>query len=89
MQPEVWLYLIAANVAAFAAFGYDKKRAITGQWRVAERDLLLLALLGGGAGAWLGRRVFRHKTRKTGFSAALRLIFAMQALLLAGLLLRS
>ncbi len=89
MQPELWLYLIAANIAAFAAFGYDKRRAVAGEWRVSERDLLLLALLGGSAGAWAGRRVFRHKTRKAGFSAALRLIFSVQALLLAGMLLRS
>jgi uncharacterized membrane protein YsdA (DUF1294 family) len=32
---------------------------------------LLLALLGGGAGALLGRGVFHHKTRKAGFSTAL------------------
>jgi uncharacterized membrane protein YsdA (DUF1294 family) len=71
IQPEFWVYLVMANLAAFAAFAYDKSRARAGKWRVRERDLLLLALLGGGAGALLGRGVFHHKTRKAGFSTAL------------------
>ncbi|MBO9671471.1 MAG: DUF1294 domain-containing protein [Sphingobium sp.] len=74
VQPEIWVYLALANLAAFAAFGYDKARARAGKWRVRERDLLLLVLLGGGAGAVLGRLAFRHKTRKPGFSAAIYLI---------------
>lgn len=74
VQPEFWLYLVMANLAALIAFGYDKARARAGKWRVRERDLLLLVLLGGGAGALLGRLVFRHKTRKIGFSAAISLI---------------
>ncbi|MBO9577042.1 MAG: DUF1294 domain-containing protein [Sphingobium sp.] len=74
VQPEIWAYLVMANLAAFVAFGYDKARARAGKWRVRERDLLLLVLLGGGIGGLLGRLVFRHKTRKPGFSAALYLI---------------
>ncbi len=71
MPPEFWLYLAAANVSAFAAFGYDKARAKAGKSRVRERDLMLFALLGGSAGACLGRWLFWHKIRKRGFSAAL------------------
>ncbi len=80
---EFWLYLLAANVSAFAAFGYDKARAQAGKGRVRERDLLLFALLGGAPGACLGRRIFRHKTRKAGFSAALFAILALEVTLLA------
>jgi len=74
IQPEIWVYLVLANVSTFAAFGYDKARARAGKWRVRERDLLLLVLLGGGIGAVLGRLAFRHKTRKPGFSATIYLI---------------
>ncbi|HEY1125106.1 MAG TPA: DUF1294 domain-containing protein [Sphingobium sp.] len=86
VQPEFWAYLVLANIAAFIAFGYDKARARAGKWRVAERDLLLLALLGGTLGAYLGRWQFRHKTRKPGFSIALHVTAVVQAGLLAALL---
>jgi uncharacterized membrane protein YsdA (DUF1294 family) len=78
IPPELWLYLAAANLFAFAAFGYDKARARAGKWRVRERDLLLFALLGGAAGALLGRWAFHHKTRKRGFSIALHAAAAVE-----------
>ena len=80
---ELWLYLAAANITAFAAFGYDKARAKAGRSRVRERDLLLFALLGGTGGAYLGRWYFRHKTRKRGFTLALHAVALVQALLVA------
>ena len=35
------------SLAAFAAFGLDKYKAKAGKWRIPERTLFLLALLGG------------------------------------------
>ena len=61
-------------------FGFDKLRAEAGTWRIAESTLLGFALLGGSAGAFLGRRVFRHKTRKEPFSSHLRQIATFHAL---------
>jgi uncharacterized membrane protein YsdA (DUF1294 family) len=78
----VWLALMVMNIAAFAAFGIDKKRARRGDSRITERDLLLLAALGGTGGAYLGRWYFRHKTRKQSFSVALHLTTLAQAILL-------
>ena len=60
--------LATMNFAAFAAFGIDKARAETGAWRIRESTLLWLALLGGTIGAYAGRALFRHKTRKQPFS---------------------
>lgn len=74
--------LAAINVAAFAAFGIDKARAESGVWRVQESTLLLLALLGGTVGAYAGRALFRHKTRKQPFSRNLLAVLVLQ---LAGL----
>lgn len=85
MQPEAWVYLVAANICAFAAFGHDKARASAGKRRVRERDLLLFALLGGIIGAYLGRWLFRHKTRKRGFSISLHAIAAVQAAFLVAI----
>ncbi|MBO9575267.1 MAG: DUF1294 domain-containing protein [Sphingobium sp.] len=89
MQPEVGAYLLLANLCALIAFGYDKARARAGKRRVRERDLLLFALLGGSAGAIAGRWLFRHKTRKLGFSVALLIVAATQAVLLTIFVARS
>lgn len=71
--------IIAMNVLAFAAFGIDKAKARRGGWRTSEDTLLLLALLGGIFGAYAGRRVFRHKTRKQPFGNQLFTIAVFQA----------
>ena len=76
-------YVIAINFVAFAAFGIDKALAGNGARRVREADLLALALIGGTPGAYAGRRLFRHKTRKQPFSARLHAIAALQLLALA------
>ena len=65
------------NVAAFAAYGSDNYRSMHGQWRIRERTLLL-ALLGGSAGAWLGMQVFRHKTQHLKFKYGVPVIFLIQ-----------
>jgi uncharacterized membrane protein YsdA (DUF1294 family) len=71
---------IAINFLAFAAFGIDKMKAEAGHWRVQEGTLLMLAMLGGTPGAYAGRRLFRHKTRKQPFCSQLHTIAAMQIL---------
>ena len=76
-------YLIGINLAAFVAFGVDKMLAEARRRRIAEDTLLLLAFLGGSPGAFLGRRLFRHKTRKQPFSNRLRGVAMLQLVLLA------
>jgi uncharacterized membrane protein YsdA (DUF1294 family) len=79
MLAALAIYLTLANLAAFAAFGLDKRRAARGGRRIAEARLLALAAAGGGPGAAVGQRLFRHKTRKQPFAARLRLILTLQA----------
>lgn len=67
-------FLIALNAAAFGAFWYDKRQAQSGGWRVPEKTLLLLALVGGWPLAKLAQRRFRHKTRKQPFATLLNLV---------------
>ena len=71
-------YAIAINFAAFAAFGIDKMLAEANRRRIAERDLLTLAMLGGSPGAYAGRHLFRHKTRKQPFCSQLHAVVALQ-----------
>ena len=63
----IHLYLIMINVITFALYGLDKWRAMTRQWRVREKKLIILALIGGSIGAMIGMTVFHHKTRKMKF----------------------
>lgn len=72
-------YLLIINAAAFCAFGADKRKAEKNAWRIPERTLLILALLGGSAGALLGMAVFHHKTRKKKFLIGIPLILALQS----------
>ena len=76
----VLLFLLAANLVAFCAFGLDKWFARRGSRRISERRLLLLALCCGGLGAWLGAKTFRHKTRKPSFLWRLYLALAINVL---------
>ena len=81
----IHLYLIMINVITFALYGLDKWRAMTRQWRVREKKLIILALIGGSIGAMIGAFgafagmiVFHHKTRKWYFRLGIPLILGIQ-----------
>ena len=82
------VWLIAINVVTFAVYGIDKRRARRGAWRVPEKTLFLLPLLGGSLGALLGMRVFRHKTKHWYFVWGIPAILLVQTALAAWSLLR-
>ena len=72
-------YLIAVNVLAFALMGIDKARARRGAWRIPEKTLFLMAVIGGSAGALLGMYAFRHKTKHRSFVIGMPVILLLQA----------
>lgn len=74
--------LFALNLLTLAAFGIDKLKARSNRWRIPEAALLWLALLGGTPGAYAGRALFRHKTRKQPFSGRLHAVAAVQVVAL-------
>lgn len=61
------IYYIAINLIAFALYGIDKFKAKNSRWRIPERSLIALAVIGGGIGALLGMIIWHHKTRKIKF----------------------
>ena len=61
------ILVLVMSVAAFLMYGWDKRQAKTDGWRVPEKRLHVLSLLGGWPGAMLGQNYFRHKTQKTEF----------------------
>ena len=76
------LWLVAINMGTFLVYGYDKFLATRGVWRISERVLLLLALIGGSLGALVAMQVFRHKTIKSSFRLQLWGVIAIQIMLL-------
>ena len=66
------------NVITFFIMWFDKHEAKIGDWRVPERTLFLLVLLGGGIGGIAGMYVFRHKTRKWYFKIGFPAILIIQ-----------
>lgn len=72
------IYFILINLAGFAVMGIDKRKAIHGQWRIPEKTLFGIALLGGSAGSILGMEVFRHKTKHLSFRAGMPAILILQ-----------
>ena len=82
------VWLIAIKLVTFAVYGADKRRARRGAWRVPEKTLFLLPLLGGSVGALLGMRVFRHKTKHWYFVWGVPAILLAQAALAVWLLYR-
>ena len=67
MMAVLWGAWALGNLLVFILYGVDKRRARKGQWRIPERTLLAGTWLLGGVGAWLGMRIFRHKTRHLAF----------------------
>ena len=77
------IYFVLINLIAFVLFGIDKRRAYLNQWRISEKTLILLALLGGSLGAMLGMNVFRHKTQKPLFRWGIPAIVVLQLFIVA------
>ena len=82
------IYVAVMSLIAFAAFGLDKYKAKTDRWRTPEKTLFLLAIIGGGIGAFLGMQVFRHKTKHTQFVIGIPAIMIAQLILIGWLWLK-
>ena len=87
MQQIIIIYLVVINVVTFFMYGIDKWKARKAKWRIREAALLGLAVLGGSIGAWLGMRVWHHKTLHKKFRYGVPAIIVIQLLLVGYLLL--
>lgn len=75
------LILLIMSVLTFFTWGWDKSAAMDRRWRIPERTLLIMVLLGGAVGGAMGMAFFHHKTRKTLFQSVLWVAGALQLLL--------
>ena len=77
----LYWYLLVINILAFVCYGLDKLKAKRNARRISERALLLLALVGGSVGAWLGMLVWRHKTKHAKFRFGVPILLLLQVVL--------
>ena len=82
-QRIIIIYLLVINIATFFTYGIDKWKAKKSKWRIREVSLLALAVLGGSIGAWLGMKVWHHKTMHKKFKYGVPAILILQLALLA------
>ena len=78
----VLIYLAVINVVTFFMYGIDKWKAMNSKWRIRETALLGLAVLGGSIGAWLGMKVWCHKTQHKKFRYGIPAIIIIQLVII-------
>lgn len=76
------IYFIVINIGTFLVMLEDKKRAINQRFRIPEKVLFLLTILGGSLGILAAMRFIRHKSNKNSFKITIALIFMLQISLL-------
>ena len=81
MLQTIIYYLVTINVATFFTFGIDKWKAKRAKQRIREAALLLLAIFGGSIGAWLGMKIWHHKTQHKKFKYGLPIILLVHIIL--------
>lgn len=79
---ELLYYLIFINVFTFLIFGLDKYRAIKKMYRIKEKTLFGLSLIGGSIGAYIGMNTFRHKTLKNSFRYGIPFLIIIDILII-------
>lgn len=74
----VFIYIIIINVVGLLLMGIDKWKAKKNRWRIPEKVLFVVSLIGGSIGTWAGMYTFRHKTKHWRFVIGMPLILSLQ-----------
>lgn len=82
MAQVFWIGILILNVVTFFVYGIDKFKAKKSLWRIPESTLLILAAVGGSVGAYLGMKVWHHKTLHKKFSLGVPVILLLHLALL-------
>lgn len=76
------IYLLIINAVGFTVMLLDKHKAKKNRWRIPEKTLFGIALVGGSVGCILGMYTARHKTKHKTFTIGMPAILIVQAVLL-------
>jgi len=75
---NIIIYLIIINIIGFSVMYIDKQKAKKGKWRIPEKTIFIITVLGGGIGTISGMYTFRHKTQKLHFTIGLPAITILE-----------
>ena len=75
-------YLILINLVGILSMYLDKYFAKNNMYRISEKNLFLIAIIGGSIGSIIGMYKFRHKTKHKQFTIGLPSILIFQMLIL-------
>ena len=62
------IYIAALSFITYLTYTVDKAKAQKGKWRIPEKALLTLSIIGGACGGLLAMYSIRHKTKHWYFS---------------------
>ena len=77
MKPLL-IYLITINALGLLLMLVDKYKARKNLWRISDKTLFVIALLGGSFGCLLGMYAVHHKTQHAKFTLGMPAILALQ-----------
>ena len=88
MQPYQFyvIYLITVSFITFIFYFVDKLKAIANAWRIPEKVLVILSIIGGAFGGLLATYTLRHKTKHWYFVYGMPMILILQIIAIIGLL---
>ena len=87
-MPYFIIYLIVINLIGILIMYVDKRKAMYGRWRIPEKTLIIIALLGGSIGCMVGMKLFRHKTQKIKFVLGYPTILIAETIIIAYFLIK-
>ncbi len=76
------MYLFLINVVGIYVMWSDKQKAKKDQFRIAEKTLFLVAILGGAFGTTYGMYQFHHKTKHWYFKYGMPAILIVETIIL-------
>lgn len=79
---NIIIYLIVINLIGILIMFLDKQKAKKDKWRISEKTIFVITMLGGGIGTIAGMYSFRHKTKKLKFTIGLPTIFIFQIIMI-------
>ncbi len=78
---NIIIYFVVINIIGFLIMYIDKQKAKRGAWRIPEKTIFIITVLGGGIGTISGMYAFRHKTQKLQFVVGLPFITILEIVL--------
>lgn len=85
---HIIIYVLFINLIGLLIMYIDKKKAKYGKWRISEKTLLIVALLGGSIGTIIGMYWFRHKTQKIKFTLGFPTILISEIIIITYFLIK-